>query len=130
MASKAHAEAQAELAKTSKAATVGALSASLAHELNQPLGAIVVNAQTLLRWLGREPPDLHAVARSAERIIRDSQRASEILQNTRGFLSHENGKLERVNGDDLFNETLALMEHELQRSGTAVSFQSRRKFRP
>jgi len=123
MALKALAEAQAELAKASKAAMVGALSASLAHELNQPLGAIVVNAQTLLRWLARDPPDLSAVARSAERIIRDSQRASEIIHNTRGLLSQESGKLETVNVDDLFVETLALMEHELQRSGTAVQIQ-------
>jgi len=123
LALKALAEAQAELAKASKAAMVGALSASLAHELNQPLGAIVVNAQTLLRWLARDPPDLSAVARSAERIIRDSQRASEIIHNTRGLLSQESGKLETVNVDDLFVETLALMEHELQRSGTAVQIQ-------
>ena len=53
MALKALAEAQAELTKASKAAAVGAMSASLSHELNQPLGAIIVNAQTLLRWLDR-----------------------------------------------------------------------------
>lgn len=50
--------AQAELARASRAATVGALSASIAHELNQPLGALVMNAQTSLRWLRRDPPDL------------------------------------------------------------------------
>ncbi|MGZ2506032.1 sensor histidine kinase [Rhizobium leguminosarum] len=124
LALKALAEAQAELAKASKAATIGALSASLAHELNQPLGAIVVNAQTLLRWLDRDPPDLQAVSRSAERIIRDSQRASEIIQNTRSLLSHESGKLEPVSVNELFGETLALMEHELQRSATAVNIQA------
>ncbi len=120
MAQKALAEAQAELTKASKAATVGAMSASLAHELNQPLGAIVVNSQTLLRWLDREPPDLAAVRRSAERMIRDSQRASEIIQNTRGLLSPSRNRLENVSLDRLIDETMALMEHELQRSGTTV----------
>jgi signal transduction histidine kinase len=120
MALKALAEAQAELTKASKAATVGAMSASLAHELNQPLGANVVNSQTLLRWLDRDPPDLAAVRRSAERMIRDSQRASEIIQNTRSLLSPSSNKLESVGLDRLVNETMALMEHELQRSGTTV----------
>ncbi|MDI7864225.1 ATP-binding protein [Rhizobiaceae bacterium n13] len=120
MALKALAEAQAELAMASKAATVGALSASLAHELNQPLGAIVVNSQTLLRWLDRDPPDLAAVRRSAERMIRDSQRASEIIHNTRSLLSSSSNKLEDVSLERLVDETIALMEYELQRSGTTV----------
>ncbi|WFU91387.1 ATP-binding protein (plasmid) [Rhizobium sp. CC1099] len=120
MAQQALAQAQAELTKASKAATVGAMSASLAHELNQPLGAIVVNSQTLLRWLDRDPPDLGAVRRSAERMIRDSQRASEIIQNTRDLLSPSTKKVENINLERLVNETLALMEHELQRSGTTV----------
>ncbi|EPE94749.1 sensor histidine kinase [Rhizobium grahamii] len=120
MALKALAEAQAELTKASKAAMVGAMSASLAHELNQPLGAIVVNAQTLLRWLDRDPPDFSAARRSAERMIRDSQRASEIIQNTRGLLSPSSNKLEPIDLDEVLVETMALMEHELQRSGVTV----------
>ncbi|MCJ9696457.1 sensor histidine kinase [Rhizobium sp. PRIMUS64] len=120
LALKALAEAQAELTKASKAATVGAMSASLAHELNQPLGAIVVNSQTLLRWLDRDPPDLVAVRRSAERMIRDSQRASEIIQNTRSLLSPSSNELESVSLDRLVDDTMALMEHDLQRSGTTV----------
>jgi len=120
LAQKALADAQAELAKASKAATVGAMSASLAHELNQPLGAIVVNAQTLLRWLDRDPPDLASVRRSAERIIRDSQRASDIIQNTRGMLSQQPEKPEAIDIGELIDETLALMDNELQRSATDV----------
>jgi len=123
MAVKALAEAQAELARASKAATIGAMSASLAHELNQPLGAIGVNAQTLLRWLDRDPPDLSAIQRSAERIIRDSQRASEIIQNTRGFLSQAECKIEQIHIDELFRDTLSLIEHDLQRTGTQVTVQ-------
>ncbi|WP_082930561.1 sensor histidine kinase [Rhizobium bangladeshense] len=120
LAAKALADAQAELTRASKAAAVGAMSASLAHELNQPLGAIIVNAQTLLRWLSREPPDLPAARRSAERMIRDSQRASDIIQNTRSLLAQSKGRVETIGLDDLVDETLILMEHELQRSGTTV----------
>jgi C4-dicarboxylate-specific signal transduction histidine kinase len=101
MAQKALFEAQAELALASRAATVGALSASLAHELNQPLGALVVNAQTLQRWLDRDPPDLAAVSRSAERIVRDSQRASDIIQSTRSMLGRQTTVVEPVSLMDL-----------------------------
>ena len=115
MAQKALFEAQAELALASRAAAVGALSASLAHELNQPLGALVVNAQTLLRWLNREPPDLQAVGRSAERIVRDSQRASDIIHNTRSMLFRQEPTWEAVSLPDLVGETRSLMENDLER---------------
>nr|WP_250814247.1 ATP-binding protein [Neorhizobium tomejilense] len=120
MAQKALFEAQAEFALASRAATVGALSASLAHELNQPLGALVVNAQTLQRWLDRDPPDLAAVSRSAERIVRDSQRASDIIQSTRSLLSERTPVLEPVSLTDLVSETQTLMESELLRNGVMV----------
>ncbi|WFU91349.1 ATP-binding protein (plasmid) [Rhizobium sp. CC1099] len=117
---KALAEAQGELTKASKAAAVGVLSASLAHELNQPLGAISVNSQTLLRWLDRSPPDLPAVRRSAERLIRDSSRASDIIQNARNLLTPLSGKTEDIDLTKLVEETIVLMEHDLQRSNAAV----------
>ncbi|WP_230175038.1 ATP-binding protein [Rhizobium sp. CECT 9324] len=120
MTQKALFEAQAELALASRAATVGALSASLAHELNQPLGALVVNAQTLQRWLDRDPPDLAAVSRSAERIVRDSQRASDIIQSTRSMLGNHAPVIEPVSLIQLVAETRALMESELLRN--AVRF--------
>ena len=120
LAQKALFEAQSELAMASRAATVGAMSASLAHELNQPLGALVVNAQTLQRWLDRDPPDLAAVSRSAERIVRDSQRASDIIQSARSMLGNRAPDLQPVSLPDLVSETLALMESELARNGVMV----------
>ncbi|TRL40244.1 sensor histidine kinase [Rhizobium straminoryzae] len=120
LALKALGEAQAELTKASKAAAVGVMSASLAHELNQPLGAIVVNAQTLLRWLDRDPPDLAAARRCAERMVRDSQRASDIIHNTRSLLARRDGSTETFDLDAFIEDTLALLEHELDRSGTKV----------
>lgn len=117
---KALLEAQAELTRASRAATVGAMSASLSHELNQPLGAIVLNAQTLLRWLDRDPPDLNAVRRSAERIIRDSERASQIIRNTRSMLSQKESETELVDLPTLVEETRALMEHDLDKDAVSV----------
>lgn len=119
-ARKALAKAQADLSRASKAATVGALSASLAHELNQPLGAIGVNSQTLMRWLDRDPPDIEAAKRSAERILRDSNRASDIFKNTRSMLSSSPRETETLELAELVNDTLALMEHDLRREETTV----------
>ncbi|MDK1386538.1 ATP-binding protein [Sinorhizobium sp. 8-89] len=114
-------DAQAELTNAARAATMGAMSASLAHELNQPLGALVVNAQTLVRWLDKDPPDLVAVRGSAERMIRDSQRASDIILNTRNFIKQERRKFEDVSVPDLVEETRALMDHELQRDAVQLT---------
>ncbi len=113
-------DAQAELATAARAATVGALSASLAHELNQPLGAIVVNAQTLLRWLDKNPPDLEAARHSAERMIRDGQRASDIILNARTILKPDKRILQDVRIDELVEETRALMDHDLLRENVLL----------
>ncbi|MFS2155296.1 ATP-binding protein [Rhizobium sp. Rhizsp42] len=119
-ARKALTEAQAELARASKAATIGVLSASLAHDLNQPLGAIGVNCQTLVRWLDRDPPDIEAAKRSAERILRDSGRASDIFKSTRLSMSAASKDKEKFDLGELIGDTLALMEHDLQRERTTV----------
>ncbi len=119
-ARKALADAQAELSRASKAATVGALSASLAHELNQPLGAIAVASQTLIRWLDRTPPDIESAKRSAERILRDSNRASDIFKNTRVMMLPTPKENETVDLASLVNDTLTLMDHDLQREQTDV----------
>jgi PAS domain S-box-containing protein len=119
-AQKALADAQAELARASKAATIGALSASLAHELNQPLGAIAVNSQTLVRWLDKDPPDINAAKRSAERILRDSNRASDIVKNTRSIMLSTPKECEVIDVNALIQDTLALMDHDLQRDRLEV----------
>nr|WP_183825572.1 ATP-binding protein [Rhizobium cellulosilyticum] len=119
-ARKALADAQADLAFASKAATIGVLYASLAHELNQPLGAIGVNAQTLTRWLDRTPPDVEAAKRSADRIVRDSRRASDIIKNNRVDHTSAPRETESIEVGALVSETLSLMEHDLQREHTDV----------
>lgn len=112
--------AQAELARASRAATVGALSASIAHELNQPLGALVMNAQTSLRWLRRDPPDLESAMKAIERTVRDGNRASEIVRQTRAFLVKGQKERERIDLRGLCAEAVALLEHELAQRSVAV----------
>lgn len=112
--------AQAELARASRAATVGALSASIAHELNQPLGALVMNAQTSLRWLRRDPPDIESATRAIERTVRDGNRASEIVRQTRSFLVKGQKERERIDLRGLCHEAVALLEHELGQRNVAV----------
>lgn len=82
-------DAKSELQRASKVSALAVMSASLAHELTQPLQAIVVNAVTLRRWLTKSPPDLESASRTAERLERDTRRASEILSNTRRIVTRE-----------------------------------------
>ncbi|MDR6772288.1 ATP-binding protein [Azospirillum sp. BE72] len=111
--------AQAELARAARAATLGALSASIAHELNQPLGAIVLNAQACLRWLRRDPPDIDTAAKAVDRMIRDGKRAAEIVQRTRGMLVKDARCDETIDLRQLVEEVSLLLERELS-AATAV----------
>ncbi|CAO3408814.1 ATP-binding protein [Azospirillum largimobile] len=113
--------AQAELARAARAATLGALSASIAHELNQPLGAIVLNAQTCLRWLRRDPPDIETAARAVERMVRDGKRAADIVQRTRGMLVKDARCDETIDLPRLVEEVALLLERELSAAGAVLS---------
>lgn len=111
--------AQAEMAKVSRVAMVGALSASLAHELNQPTGAVVLNAQSCLRWLRRDAPDIASATEAAERIVRDAHRVASILASTRQMIMRNPAKAEFTDVGKLIGETCLLLEHELT-SGSIV----------
>lgn len=116
--------AQAELARASRASAVGALSASLAHELNQPLGALLMNAQACLRWLSRNPPDLNAAIRAAERTMRDGERASQIVKTTKAMLSRTPIASEKVDLLSLVEETRLLLEYEIDRQNISIDLTS------
>ncbi|CAO3454335.1 ATP-binding protein [Azospirillum largimobile] len=113
--------AQAELARAARAATLGALSASIAHELNQPLGAIVLNAQACLRWLRRDPPDIDTAAKAVDRMIRDGKRAAEIVQRTRGMLVKDARCDETIDLRRLVEEVALLLERELSAAAAVLS---------
>lgn len=112
--------AQAELARAARAATLGALSASIAHELNQPLGAIMLNAQACLRWLRRDPPDIETAAKAVDRMVRDGKRAADIVQRTRGMLVKDTRCDETIDLRQLVDEVALLLERELSAAATVL----------
>jgi C4-dicarboxylate-specific signal transduction histidine kinase len=107
--------AQAELAHVMRVATVGEMAASLAHEINQPLAAVVTNGNACLRWLGRAQPDLAEAASAVQRIIRDANRASEVVTHTRALLRKPAGDKTPLDITEVVHETLVVAHAEVVR---------------
>jgi signal transduction histidine kinase len=107
-------DAQANLARIARLTTMGELTASIAHEVNQPLAAVVTNANACLRWLDRESPDLDEVRDAIRRIIRDGNRGSEVIARIRAILNKEPKPMERLDINDVVRETIALTRVYLQ----------------
>jgi PAS domain S-box-containing protein len=106
-------EAQAELAHVTRVTTLGELTASIAHELNQPLAAAVANAEACLRWLDRQTPDLVAARRSVEWVINDSCRASEVIRRVRALAKKSDIEKVPLDVNDVVREAVALVQREL-----------------
>jgi len=106
--------ARAELAHLTRVMTLSALTASIAHEVNQPLSGIITNASTCLRMLAAEPPNLEGARATAQRTIRDGKRASDVLQRLRAMFGRKQPTLEAVDLNDAAREVLALSSSELQ----------------
>jgi PAS domain S-box-containing protein len=114
---------EAELAHANRVATMGELTASIAHEVNQPLAALLTNAGTAARWLARQPPDLEKANRSIDRVISDGKRAADILSRIRDFSRKtpvKKGDLE-VNGAIL--EIMTLARAAISEYGVSVKMQ-------
>ncbi len=101
------------LAHASRVATLGEISASIAHEVNQPLAAIVANGQACLRFLRREKPDLADVRGAVEWIVKDGNRAGEVIRRVRGLLKKADSEKMPLDVNDLVNEVAALLRREL-----------------
>lgn len=106
-------QAQAELAHVSRVATLGELTVSIAHEVNQPLAGVVTNGEAGLRWLKRPEPDLHEVTASIERMIADARRASEVIKRLRALGSKAVPQAARININELVRDTLTLVQREI-----------------
>jgi PAS domain S-box-containing protein len=106
-------ETQAELAHLNRVMTVGELAASIAHEINQPLAAIVWNANAALRWLALEPPNLGKTYDSAELIIRDADRASQVIARIRALLKKTPPSKTLLEVNEFINEVVALTQTEM-----------------
>jgi PAS domain S-box-containing protein len=105
--------AQTALAHASRVVTLGEISATIAHEVNQPLAAIVANGQACLRFLHREKPDLNDVRGAVEWIVKHGNRAGEVIRRVRGLLKKADTEKAPLDVNDLVNEVAALLRREL-----------------
>jgi len=106
-------EAQTELAHVTRVTTLGELTASIAHEVNQPLAAVVANADACLRWLDRDTPDLAAARRSVEWVISDSNRASQVIRRVRALANKTDIQKVPLDVNDVVRDVIALVQGEL-----------------
>lgn len=113
-------KAQLELAHVTRLTTLGELTASIAHEINQPLGAVMSNANACLGWLCRESPELEAARRSVGWIVDDCNRASEVIQRVRGLAKKSDIEKVPLDINDLVNNVIALVQRELARHAVSV----------
>jgi len=105
--------AQTALAHAGRVAALGEMSATIAHEVNQPLAAIVTNGQACLRFLRRESPDLDSVRGALEWIVKDGNRASEVIGRVRGLLKNADAQKTPLDVNDVIREVVALLQREL-----------------
>jgi PAS domain S-box-containing protein len=108
-------QAQADLEHVSRVTTMGELTASLAHEVNQPIAAAVTNANTCLRWLTRDHPDLEEARAAAMRIVKDGTRAAEIIGRVRLLFKRSAPERELVNVNEVIREMTVLLRGEATR---------------
>ncbi|MBV9877495.1 MAG: AAA family ATPase [Verrucomicrobia bacterium] len=114
-------QAQVELARVSRIMTVEQLTSSIAHEVNQPLAAVVNSGNACLNWLSASPPNLLKARGAAERVVRDGNRASEVLQRVRALLKKAPVVMSPLKVNEVVREVLALVAGELRRQNVDVS---------
>jgi PAS domain S-box-containing protein len=113
-------QAQADLAHINRVTTVGELTASMAHEVNQPIAAAVTDANTCMRWLARDQPDLEEARAAATRVVKDATRASEIISRIRLLFNKGTPERELVNVNEVIGEMIVLLRGEAIRYQISV----------
>jgi len=113
-------QAQADLARTNRVTTMGELTASLAHEINQPIAAAATDANTCLRWLTRDQPDLEEARAAASRVVKDAARAAEIMSRIRSLFKKEISQRELVDVNDILQGMIELLRSEATRYAISV----------
>ena len=119
-AEEALAHARAELAHVARVSTLGEISASIAHEINQPLLGMVTSASSCARWLATRPPNLKRAQQALDRIVKAGTRASEVIDRVRMLVKRQPLRTEPVDLNEVIREVVAMMRYELQRSGVAL----------
>jgi PAS domain S-box-containing protein len=123
-------KAQAELAHMTRVTTLGELAASIAHEINQPLSAIVADATASLNWLARPDPELDQVRDALVDIVADGHRAAEVLNRVRQLAAKTDPQRHRLYINDVIEEVVSLVRHEVQRHHATVQTQLGPEIRP
>ena len=113
-------EAQSQLAHVVRVTTLGELTASIAHEVNQPLAAVVINGNAGLRWLGDSPPNLDEARLAIGRIVKDANRASDVVARVRALTKRAPRDKDWVNINDIILGTLDLTEREIAQGRIAL----------
>ncbi len=111
---------QTELAHVTRVMTVGELTASIAHEVNQPLAAIVTNSNACLRWLGGAQPNFDEARKAVDRIIKDSYRASDVISRVRALVKKTPARNDLVDLNEVIVEVLALAQNQARRAGVVL----------
>ncbi len=113
-------KARSDLAHVARVTTVSALSATMAHEINQPLSGMITNAGTCLRILAADPADLDGAREAARRMVRDGNRAAEVITRLRALFSKKEFTLEPLDLNDVTREVIAVSSSDLQRDQVIV----------
>jgi PAS domain S-box-containing protein len=113
-------EVQMELAHANRVATMGQLTASIAHEVNQPIAATLTNAQAALRWLGAQSPDLEEVRQALDGIVKDANRAGEVIGRIRELIRKAPRRKDSVDINEAVREVIELTRGEVVKNGISV----------
>jgi PAS domain S-box-containing protein len=111
------------LSRATRTATVGEFAGSIAHEINQPLAAVVTNGHACLRWLTNQPPDLDKAYEAAQRIVRDGKEAGEVVRRIRALFKHVSLEASNLNLNEVIAEVLHLLSGEATRRSVAVQME-------
>jgi C4-dicarboxylate-specific signal transduction histidine kinase len=111
---------QAELARAARVTTMGEMAASIAHEINQPLAAVVNNANAGLRWLNKRPPNTEEVRSALTRIVNDGERGGSIIESIRAMLKRGVRERTELDLNELIREVTRLTQGQFQRHGVSI----------
>jgi C4-dicarboxylate-specific signal transduction histidine kinase len=114
---------RADLAHVTRVTTLGELTSSIAHEVNQPIAAVVTNGQAALRWLGANPPDLAEVQHALDRIINAGNRAGEVIDRIRALVKKAPPRKDRLDINEIILEVIDLAHSEVRRNRVALRAQ-------
>src|SRR5258706_3047388 len=114
---------RAELPRVSRVTTLGELTATIAHEVNQPIAATVTNAQAALRWLQARPPDIEEVRQALARIVKDADRATAVIARIRTLIKKSSPQKDRVAINHAIREVIELTHAEAVKNGVSVEMQ-------